>query len=43
MILLIVRESPLRTPYLLIASIEYSEQVGVNLQLIGNRGDMQYL
>ena len=30
-------------PYLSIASIEYSEQVGVNLQLGGSRGDMKYL
>jgi len=25
------------------ASIEYSEQVGVNLQLMGNKGDKKYL
>jgi hypothetical protein len=30
-------------PYLVIASIEYSEQVGVNLQLEGKRGDKKSL
>jgi hypothetical protein len=34
---------PFNIPYLLIASIEYSEQVGVNLQLLGRRGEKRYL
>jgi len=29
-------------PYLVIASIAYSEQVGINLQLMGNRGETRY-
>ena len=34
---------PFTAPYLRIASIEYSEQVGVNLQLLGRRGEKTYL
>jgi len=30
-------------PYFCIASIEYSEQEGVNLQLDGRKGDRKYL
>jgi len=31
---------PLMNPYLLYASMEYSEQVGINLQLRGIKGEI---
>jgi hypothetical protein len=34
---------PLNGPYFFSASMAYSEQVGVYLQLAGVKGDMQYL
>jgi len=43
MILRAARAEPFNAPYLLIASLAYSEQDGVNLQLEGKRGDIMYL
>jgi len=43
MILRAARAEPFNAPYFLIASIAYSEQVGVNLQLEGKNGDIIYL
>ena len=34
---------PFSAPYLLIASLEYSEHVGWNLQLLGRRGETMNL
>ncbi len=41
-ILFKARKRPFKAPYVLTASIEYSEQVGVNLQLEGSRGEKIY-
>jgi hypothetical protein len=41
--LFIKSQVPFAAPYFSIASSAYSEQVGVNLQLAGNTGDMRRL
>ena len=42
-ILLKPKEVPLINPNLIIASFVYSEQVGKNLQLLPNKGEIRYL
>lgn len=41
--LFIARKVPLITPFFNITSIAYAEQVGWNLQVGGNKGEIKYL